>query len=493
MGAISSQGIKNFIITGGGALLGFISSGLLIPNVVSPEENGIIRLIAAIGVITGQVFTMGSLWALLKLHPKLIKRGTPLGKGLGYVMFIRPFVWFLPVFLLALWIGMPTLLRPFLHKDSAVYPFAWLLIPVTVFFGLFYIADSVARVHKLSVVGAVHREVTQRILFILAILLVVAGLWTTEQFIYAYAAALCAPGLLLLIYIKRKGLIAFKGNWKKDVPLPLRKEFNSLSMFGLLSGLTNFLVLSIDTLMVEKFLGTSATGVYAVMSYFGILVFLPARALERIATPILAQLYAENKLKEIGGVYANSCFFQTMASGLIGGMLWLHADLFLALLKPEYAVGKYALMILVLSNLTDAATGLNASVVGVSRYYKYNTYFIALLVLVSIVTNWIFIPIYGLTGAAVATLISIFFLNVLKFLFLWKKFGLQPFNGFYFILAGSLLLGVFLASHVKVPGIEHFLLIALFKSAVFGLVFGSAFLWRPIRTKALMLFMKIEK
>jgi O-antigen/teichoic acid export membrane protein len=488
MGVISSQGIKNFVITGGGALLGFIGSGLLIPNTISPEQNGVIRLMAAMGVITGQMFTLGSLWALLKLHPRLIRQGSALDKGMGKLIFIRPILFFIPVFILAWWIGFPTLLAPLLNKDSAFFPFAWLLVPVTFFYGLFFLSDSIARVHSRSVIGAFHREVTQRLLFILAIGLVIAGFFTTEHFIYAYALALILPGILLFVYIARKGLLGFGGSWRKEVPSPLRKEFYSLSLFGLLTGLTTSLILSIDTLMVEKIMGTAQTGIYAVMSYFGILVFLPARALERIATPVLAQLYAEKKIQAIGKVYSNSCFFQTMAGGLIGGMLLLHTDLFLSLLKPEYLAGKYALMVLVLSNLTDASTGLNASILGVSKYYKYNTYFIILLVFLSIITNLIFIPQYGLLGAALATLISITILNVLKILFIWNKFGLLPFNKFYLLLLTSFGIAIFTTMQLESLTELNVWFLALLKTTVFIALFSAPFLWKPMRTKALLPF-----
>lgn len=47
--------------------------------------------------------------------------------------------------------------------------------------------------------------------------------------------------------------------------------------------------------------------------------------------------------------------------------------------------------------------------------------------IVSIILNAILIPVYGLTGAAIATASSIGIYNIIKMIYVWAKFGMQPF------------------------------------------------------------------
>ena len=50
------------------------------------------------------------------------------------------------------------------------------------------------------------------------------------------------------------------------------------------------------------------------------------------------------------------------------------------------------------------------------------------LVVVAFVNNILLIPIYGIEGAALATAISTFLNSLLRFIFIWKIFKLQPYN-----------------------------------------------------------------
>ena len=50
------------------------------------------------------------------------------------------------------------------------------------------------------------------------------------------------------------------------------------------------------------------------------------------------------------------------------------------------------------------------------------------LIFITLFTNWIFIPVYGIVGAAMATAISLLLFNLAAFLFLLVKFKMQPFT-----------------------------------------------------------------
>ena len=46
----------------------------------------------------------------------------------------------------------------------------------------------------------------------------------------------------------------------------------------------------------------------------------------------------------------------------------------------------------------------------------------------TIILNLVFIPLYGITGAALAAMISLMFYNFLRFAFVWYNFKMQPFG-----------------------------------------------------------------
>ena len=111
-------------------------------------------------------------------------------------------------------------------------------------------------------------------------------------------------------------------------------------------------------------------------------------------------------------------------------MIWLSIDNLFAIMSngAEFEQGKWVIFILGAAKIIDLATGVNNSIIGLSRHYTFNLWAILLLAILNIVDNWLLIPKMGLEGAALATLISLFVFNSVKCIFLWVKFKMQPFT-----------------------------------------------------------------
>jgi O-antigen/teichoic acid export membrane protein len=98
------------------------------------------------------------------------------------------------------------------------------------------------------------------------------------------------------------------------------------------------------------------------------------------------------------------------------------------LLPPIYAGIYWVVVILGLAKLFDMATGINGHIIINSRFFRFDLYTNILLAILTISTNYLLIPQFGLEGAAIATALSIFIYNFVKFVFVWIKFGMQPFQ-----------------------------------------------------------------
>jgi O-antigen/teichoic acid export membrane protein len=427
MGAISKQGALNFIILGGGALLGFLVSAKLIPSLLSTEQNGILKLLVSYSVLAGHLLTLGTGSSLLKLYPHFIVEDK-LQKGVSLPLIGIPFLVIGVLALFTITIGPHIVFSPLVHANSPFLDYAWLLLPLTFFHMLFLAGDSILRVFKLSIHGTFLKEFLQRVLFLFGALLLLYMVITPSGYIFWYAISLCIPAVLIWLVILRKNLLSFDFKSFKAQDISLKQSFKSLALFGMFAGLTSNLVVFLDTLMVEKLLGTSFTGIYAVMGYFGILVYLPGRAIDRIAAPIASGLLAAADLKKLKQLYRNSCYAQFLSGSLIAGLILVNIDLVFSFIPEAYAPGKWALIFLLFSNLVDASTGLNTTLISVSKYYRYNTLFMALLAGLTILTNLLLIPILGLTGAALATCLSITLYNILKFRLIWVKLKIQPYR-----------------------------------------------------------------
>jgi O-antigen/teichoic acid export membrane protein len=81
-----------------------------------------------------------------------------------------------------------------------------------------------------------------------------------------------------------------------------------------------------------------------------------------------------------------------------------------------------------IARLIDVGFGINGGIITNSPYYRFDTYAGLALIFVTVVANLIFIPAYGISGAAMATGISLFAINFSRYVLLKWKYGLNPFS-----------------------------------------------------------------
>ncbi|MBK7430408.1 MAG: polysaccharide biosynthesis C-terminal domain-containing protein [Bacteroidetes bacterium] len=74
------------------------------------------------------------------------------------------------------------------------------------------------------------------------------------------------------------------------------------------------------------------------------------------------------------------------------------------------------------------ATGLNAPILLNSEKFRFGAFYLIALAILLLGFQMIFIPMYGLTGAALATTAASMIYNVMLFVTVYKFFDLQPFD-----------------------------------------------------------------
>ena len=91
---------------------------------------------------------------------------------------------------------------------------------------------------------------------------------------------------------------------------------------------------------------------------------------------------------------------------LIGGLLLigilLNIEDMLSFLPQEYANAKNVTIIASIGAFINISTGLNNAVLFNSNNYVYGTYLLLLLLVLAVINNLIFIPIWGIEGASLA-------------------------------------------------------------------------------------------
>jgi O-antigen/teichoic acid export membrane protein len=190
------------------------------------------------------------------------------------------------------------------------------------------------------------------------------------------------------------------------------------------------LVVKLDVLMLGALLNQAQVGIFTVAFFIGNVLEIPRKSVAAISTPLLSQAWKDNNLAYLQKIYQQSSINSLIVGGWFFLGIWLNIDSLFAYIPHSevYKAGKYVVLVVAITRLIDMSMGLNSEIITQSRYYLFNFVSVALLLVMVIVFNLWFIPLYGIIGASVGSLLSILASNVVKFLFLYIKFGFQPFT-----------------------------------------------------------------
>ena len=267
-----------------------------------------------------------------------------------------------------------------------------------------------------------------------------------------------------------RGQISFASNLKFITP-ELRKSITSVSLYGILNGLSDKLANQIDRIMIVSFIGLGANGIFGIMAYFGVLVSMPARSLRKISSTVIAEAWKRNDLSTISQIYSQSGLHQFMLGCLLFIGIWVNIDNVFEIVSDKFVEGRYVVFLIGLAHVIQMLSGVSGVIIQSSPYYKMQTVFMGSYSLLVIVSNAIMIPIWGINGAAFASLLSTLIFNLAKYLFLYRKYQLQPLNKKYLLVILISLIAYF--SGYFLPRMDSYLVDIVLRSSLVGGLYVS--------------------
>lgn len=257
----------------------------------------------------------------------------------------------------------------------------------------------------------------------------------------------------------------------------LLKEMLNYAFYGLLGSVGTVFAFSIDTIMVAPLTNFGEGGLYNIALFIGNAIGIPLAAINGIAAPIISKAWGKNDRAEITQIYERSSKLLFTTGIFLLMLVWLSLDDVFRL-SPKYdelIAGQFVVLIIGIARVIDMTTGVNGSIIGYSKYYRFNLLALLVLSFSNVFLNYLLIPQLGITGAAVATGISIVLFNVIKYVFIWSRFGMQPLRWSFlwvFLLAAI----AYVVSSILPPtGIP--LINIVLKSGLAALLFGGPLLY----------------
>lgn len=495
MSVIKKQTILGTIYSYIGVAVGTLTMALILPNVLSSEEYGLLGLLSRDMLVFIIILGLGFNQAGNRFF-KFFRSNEENHRG---YLFNALVVYMIGSFIV---ISLIYLLKDFFqfseNNDNELYiRYYYLLIPLVLSTGLFNLFDNYAKGLYDTVAGTFFSQLLMRLFVLITAIAYILNWVDFRGFMIFWTISFCSPALFMLIHSVRIGNFSLKPNsffWKSD----FRSEFFSFASFTLVTTLATVIMMIMDNRMVYAFLGLGKSGVYSFCLLFGNIMLMSYNANVKASTSIVLDSMHEGNVTKIQQIFTKSAVTQLMFGTVILVLAWVSLDQIFSLVKPEYMAGKIALIIIGLGKLYDLGSGINTLILSYSKYYKYDSILAISFIALLFGLNWYMIPMFGLEGAATASLIAVIYYNTLRNYLIWRFFRIHPYTREHIkiLLIGAIILGIgFLLPDISGSFLKNMLSI-IYKSLVLSVLFAGAYYYfkiSPEINKVLENSLKVNK
>ncbi|HDD35634.1 MAG TPA: flippase [Candidatus Desulfofervidus auxilii] len=297
------------------------------------------------------------------------------------------------------------------------------------FYVLMNITASFARAFK----DIVRQQFIENIFHPLSNLIVVGFAFLIGLRLYGAVGGFLVSGILSAIiglYIAKKLLPELcHSNFET------KYEIKKLIFFGfplIFVGLSYFLMINIDRIMLGFFTNAKEVGMYTAASVVAVQLLIIHNALITIFAPMVSDLFNRNLLSELNRLYKSVTRWDLLIS-LIGFIIIsLFSHELLGLYGEQFVEASNVLILLLVAYVISTAAGPTGTLLQMIGRQYLELLNASILIVSNIFLNALLIPLYGMIGAAMATIFAFFLLNIIQLIEIFLILKIVPFSSAYF-------------------------------------------------------------
>ena len=410
----------NFFVNILGSLISLFSN-MLLAKYFGASVLGVVALIGAVASLASLVSNFGLSGAIVRLIPEYRVKG---GVNAAYAVYRRTFTLRLLFMILTVLIyySLVNTLEKYLFS-GVPFPIHTLLlwVGILVFGGSLY-GFFLQTIRALKQIFAYNLlEITPRLVFLLALLLVLLTDYRPIDGVYAKVAGevvtLFLSGIVMMFVWKK--VAPFE---QADTDLSSGKILKIALPFFAASAL-NIVMTQADVLMLGVLTGAEEVGVYQMAGKLTLLLSFIVQGVALVAGPMIAELYYQGRKEKLRKLMRDlvSLLLLAMLPSLV--LLIFLGKTILGFFGTDFSGGYWTLVVLSFSAVSTAFFGLSGLLLSMTGYQGTMSRFAFYAMLLNLGSNLLLIPPLGALGAAIATLVSTVFWNLLAIVFIYKKFG----------------------------------------------------------------------
>ncbi len=429
MGTIRKQSILSSIFIYIGFAIGAVNILFLFPKYFTPEEFGLTRILVDIALILSTLCTAGAIPIAFKFFPYYESRLDRKSNDLMTIVFLMVVASCLIVYFLFPYFE-PLFIRKFGARSPLLAYHVDLVMPLTISLAFLGVMEVFAWIAGKTILANFSREMLLRIF----VLLLIAG-WITGVFkdyeswiqTYSFIYFPLIGIVFIAVLSTQKFHLTFKFSNLTKRLRPMMLKFGGAYF---LSAFLNIIARTNDTLIIasQSAGGLADAAIFTIATYLITVMDVPQRSMISAATPQIAKAWKEKDLAKLDRLYKKTALNLLIIASAILGLVMINIPVLLNMLGPRYYGLPILLIILGIGKLIDLGTGLNSQILQLSKYWRIDLFTNMLFVGVSIVLNYILTKKFGIIGTASGTLMAIILFNLIRFMYIKKIYGLQPFT-----------------------------------------------------------------
>lgn len=434
--SIISSGLVYF-----GFGLGFLYT-ILFAKGFTPDQYGLTNMFLALGSIMYYVGNLGMPTYIYKFFPYYRDHLPPRRNDMLTWALLAGLVGFLLILVAGL-VFKGFVIRKFSNQSPELVQYYYWIFPFGFGLSFYSLLEAYAWQLKRSVLTSYFREVQLRLFNILLVILFYAGILRSfDTFIKLYTFGYVFLALCLLVYL----FVNREMHFTLHVSRVTRRFFKkivaqaSLVWSGqLLYNVSLFFAQIVIAAVVPG--GLKYVAIYSLAQIVASLIQAPQRAVIAASIGPLSQAWKDKDYGRISRIYQRSSINQLIFSVGMFLLIWINfRDGVLTFhLKPDYLEAQEAFLYIGLMRIIDMGTGVTNQIIGTSTYWRFDFFTGLILTAITLPMNYFLTKTIGFVGPAIADLFTFSLYNAIRWLFLYRRFHMQPFTlrTIYTLLLGA--------------------------------------------------------
>lgn len=431
MGLVIRQSLIGTFFTYIGVGVGFFNNIILFPYVLNLEEIGLFKLIGSFGLLFFPLIQFGSTQLVYK-HSNYLKEEK--SKNAFFTFFISVLGIGASFFLGLCILFKPQIAAYFEEKSALFNTYFWHAVVFALVFTTILMLQVIISTKLKTIYTTFLNDVFVKLMVAGVVTLFLYEYYSQNGLILAFVGCYVIQLCMLLYYVMHLYKFRLKSplSYFKKSEL---KRFTKFMLFVLIGASGSGIVAQIDSVMSSSKLGLDYTGIYAIAFYVAIVIEIPRRNITRILTPLVAKALQNKEIETVESLYQKSARNQFILGALFFLLIVVNIENIYSFIpndkSPMMLEYGYPIIILIgLSKVFDMLMGCNGEILQYSEHYRWTAILIPGLALIAILLNLFFIDVLnmGLTGIALATLVSVSLYNIARAILLYYYLKILPFS-----------------------------------------------------------------